>query len=87
MNMPPNTELRGLEKLKRKREDAARSAVERSRRYRERRRNGMLCLMIELRGEEIEALVRMKLLKAPTRDDDAIREAVYQHLENTLDAS
>jgi hypothetical protein len=61
------------------------SAAERMRLHRERRRNGMRSLWIELRVTEIEALVRIGLLKAETRNDpNAIREALYEYLDQTL---
>jgi hypothetical protein len=60
-------------------------AAERMRRHRERRRDGLRCLIIELRVTEIEALVRIGLLKAETRNDqNAIREALYEYLDQTL---
>ena len=60
--------------------------AERMRRYRERRREGMRCLWIELRDTEIDALVQSGLLKAETRNDqNAIADALYDHLERTLD--
>ena len=61
-------------------------AAERMRRHRERRREGMRCLWIELRDTEIDALVRRRLLKEETRNDhNAIADALYDHLERTLD--
>ena len=61
-------------------------AAERMRRHRERRRDGMRCLWIELRDTEIDALVQSGLLKAETRNDqNAIADALYEHLERTLD--
>jgi hypothetical protein len=61
-------------------------AAERMRRHRERRRDGMRCLWIELRDTEIDALVQSGLLKAETRNDqNAIADALYDHLERTLD--
>ena len=61
-------------------------AVERMRRHRERRRDGMRCLWIELRDTEIDALVQSGLLKAETRNDqNAIADALYEHLERTLE--
>jgi hypothetical protein len=61
-------------------------AAERMRRHRERRREGMRCLWIELRDTEIDALVQSGLLKAETRNDqNAIADALYDHLERTLD--
>ena len=62
-------------------------AAERMRRHRERRRDGLRCLTIELRVTEIDALVRNGFLKADARNDpDAIRDALYSHLDRTLDA-
>jgi len=40
------------------------AAAERMRRHRERRRDGLRCLMIELRETEIDALARNGFLKA-----------------------
>ena len=59
-------------------------AAERMRRHRERRRDGLRCLTIELRETEIDVLIGKK---ADARNDaDAIRDALYAHLERTLDA-
>ena len=61
-------------------------AAERMRRHRERRRDGMRCLRVELRDTEIDALVRKGLLKPETRhDQNAIADALYDYLERTLD--
>ena len=61
-------------------------AAERMRRHRERRREGMRCLWIELHETEIDALVQRGLLKEETRNDqNAIADALYDHLERTLD--
>ena len=61
------------------------TAAERMRRHRERRRDGLRCLTIELRETEIDALARNGFLKADARNDpDAIRDALYAHLERTL---
>jgi hypothetical protein len=60
-------------------------AAERMRRHRERRRDGVRCVMIELRETEIDVLVQKGLLKADTRNDArAVREALYQHFDSTL---
>jgi hypothetical protein len=60
------------------------SAAERMRAHRQRRRDGLRCLTIELRETEIDALLGKK---ADARNDaDAIRDALYAHLERTLDA-
>ena len=61
-------------------------AAERMRRHRERRRDGMRCLLVELTDTEIDALVRKGLLKPETRhDQNAIADALYDYLERTLD--
>ena len=61
-------------------------AAERMRRHRERRRDGMRCLWLELHETEIDALVQRGLLKPETRHDlNAIADALYDHLERTLD--
>jgi hypothetical protein len=67
-------------------EPAARSAAaERMRLHRERRRNGMRCLTIELRETEIDALIRKGLLKSETRNDpSAVSDALYAFLDDTL---
>jgi len=66
---------------------ATRSAVaERMRRHRERRRDGLRCLTIELRETEIEALARNGFLKTDARNDPySIQMALYEFLERTLD--
>jgi hypothetical protein len=61
------------------------AAAERMRLHRERRRNGMRCLTIELRETEIDALIREGLLKSETRNDaSAVSHALYEHLDCTL---
>ena len=61
-------------------------AAERMRRHRERRRDGMRCMRIELRDTEVDALVREGLLKPETRSDqNAIADALYHYLERNLD--
>lgn len=60
-------------------------AAQRMRRHRERRREGLFCLTLELRITEIDALVRKGLLKSETRNSPrAIREALYAFLDRTL---
>jgi hypothetical protein len=62
------------------------AAAERMRRHRERRRDGLRCLVIELHETEIDELVRKGLLKPETRNDtSAIVEALYAYLESTAD--
>jgi hypothetical protein len=66
-------------------EPARSPAAERMRLHRERRRNGMRCLTIELRETEIDALMRKGLLKPEMRNDpNAIYEALYAFLDGTL---
>ena len=61
------------------------AAAERMRRYRERRRDGLRCLTIELRETEIEALARNVFLKTDARNDLRLIElALYEFLERTL---
>jgi hypothetical protein len=60
-------------------------AAERMRRHRQRQRNGLRCLTIELRATEIETLIRMGLLRSETRNDRlAIIEALYEFFDDTL---
>jgi len=67
-------------------EPAARSAAaERMRRHRQRRRDGLRCLMIELRETEVDALIRQGLLAAESRDDyDSVQSALYAFLDRAL---
>jgi hypothetical protein len=61
------------------------AAAERMRLHRERRRDGLRCLTIELRETEIDALIRRGLLKPETRNDaSAVSQALYEHLDCTL---
>jgi hypothetical protein len=61
------------------------AAAERMRAHRQRRRDGLRCLMIELRETEIDALIRKGLLKPETRNNStALREALYAVLDGTL---
>jgi hypothetical protein len=60
-------------------------AATRMRRHRERRRDGLRCLNIELRVTEIDALIKRGLLKSETRNDaKSIIEALYAFLDITL---
>jgi hypothetical protein len=60
-------------------------AAARMRRHRQRRREGLRCLVIELRETEVEALIRYGLLKCETRNDSiAVRDALYEFLDRTL---
>lgn len=62
------------------------SVAERMRRYRQRRRDGLRCVLIELRETEIFELVRMGLLKPEDCNrNDAILTALYAFLEDSLE--
>jgi hypothetical protein len=53
--------------------------------HRERRREGLRCLTVELRATEVNALIRKGLLKREARNDrTAILNALYAHLDRTL---
>jgi hypothetical protein len=61
-------------------------AAERMRRHRERRREGLRCLWVELHETELAAFVRERLLEPQLRhDENAIADALYAHLERTLE--
>ena len=61
-------------------------AALRMRRHRERRRDGLRCLTIELRETEVTALIRNGLLKQDARNDvRAGKNAFYGFLDRTLD--
>ena len=54
-------------------------------RHRRRRRNGMRCLLIELRETEIDQLIRRKLLAPDSRNDlGALRKALYDFFDDIL---
>jgi hypothetical protein len=66
--------------------DAISGAALRMRRHRERRRDGLRCMTIELRETEITALIRKGLLKEDVRSDvRAVKTAFYGFLDRTLD--
>ena len=61
-------------------------AALRMRRHRERRRDGLRCMTIELRETEVTALIRKRLLKEDARDDlRAVKTAFYGFLDGALD--
>jgi hypothetical protein len=61
------------------------TAALRMRRHRERRRDGLRCMTIELRETEIDALIRRGLLEVDARNDlQSVRKAFYYFLERTL---
>jgi hypothetical protein len=60
-------------------------AAERMRRCRQRRRDGLRCYRLELRNDEIEALVRLRLLSASEQTNRvAVIKAMYAFLDRTL---
>jgi hypothetical protein len=61
------------------------AAAERMRRHRQRRRDGLRCLMIELRETEIDALISNGLLAAENRQDyDSLQSAFYAFLDDAF---
>jgi hypothetical protein len=64
------------------------AGAERMRRHRQRRRDGMRCLQLEIRDTEIDELIRRKLLKQDMRNDkQSLLDAFYEFLEESLDAA
>ena len=62
------------------------AAAERMRRHRQRRRDGLRCLMIELRETEIDALISNGLLAAENRQDyDSLQSAFYAFLDDAFE--
>jgi len=61
------------------------AAAERMRRHRQRRRDGLRCLIIELREMEVDVLIRKGLLAVENRQDYAsVQSALYAFLDNAL---
>jgi hypothetical protein len=57
------------------------------RRHRQRRRDGLRCLMIELRETETDGLIRRGFLKSEMRNDtDEIVAALYTLFDRTIGA-
>ena len=55
------------------------AAAERMRLHRERRRQGLRCLMIEIRESEVDILIGKGLLDGEMRNDpDAVCDALYK---------
>ena len=53
--------------------------------HRERKKNGMRCLMIELRETEIDVLIRKGFLTADTRNyTSEIIDAIYAYFDREL---
>ena len=62
------------------------AAAERMRRHRQRRRDGLRCLMIELRETEIDALISNGLLAAEDRQDyNSVQSAFYAFLDDAFE--
>ncbi len=60
-------------------------AAERMRLHRQRRRDGLRCVTIELRETEIHTLINTGLLKYEMRNNvEAIRNALYAFLDRAL---
>jgi hypothetical protein len=61
------------------------AAAKRMRYHRERRREGLRCVTIELRETEVTELIKRGLMEADARNDvHAIRNAVHRHLDESL---
>jgi hypothetical protein len=57
-------------------------AAERMRRYRERRQRGLLCIKVQLRRTEVDALIARGLLKPTERQDrSALAAALHRYLD------
>jgi hypothetical protein len=64
---------------------ACSAAAKRMRYHRERRREGLRCVTIELREAEVTELIERGLMEADARNDvRAIRNAVHRHLDESL---
>jgi fatty acid/phospholipid biosynthesis enzyme len=61
------------------------SAAERMRAHRRRKKSGMRCAVIELRENEIDALIQKGFLNADMRNDiEAIIDAIYAFFDREL---
>ena len=61
------------------------TSAERMKLYRRRKKDSMMCLLIELRPIEIEILVRRGFLQAEKRNDrSAVIDGLYAFLDETL---
>jgi hypothetical protein len=59
--------------------------AERMRRHRQRRRDGMRCVQLEVRETEIDELIHQKFLKSEMRNDrQSVVDAFYDLLEYAL---
>jgi hypothetical protein len=56
--------------------------------HRQRRREGLRCIVVQLRETEVDVLIRKGLLKPDARNDPyAIRDALHAHFDRTLGAA
>jgi hypothetical protein len=61
------------------------AAAQRMRAHRQRRRDGLRCIVVQLRETEIDELIRRKFLQPDARNDIyAIRDALHAHFDRTL---
>jgi hypothetical protein len=61
------------------------AAAKRMRYHRERRREGLRCVTIELRETEVTQLIKRGFMTAEARNDlRSIRNALHQHLDESL---
>ena len=59
-----------------------RTGTARSREYRRRKREGLVPIMLEIRGEEIAAMAQQRVLRAEDREDKlAVSAALYAILD------
>ena len=66
---------------------ASSPAAERMRRHRQRKRDRLIFMTIELRKSEVDGLIKRGLLGPETRNDvSAIRNGLYSYFEKTLGA-
>ena len=60
-------------------------SAERMKIFRERQKDGLRCVTLEIRNEEIDVLIGRGLLNDVARNDkEAIKAALYKHLDTTL---
>jgi hypothetical protein len=66
-------------------QQASSPGAERVARHRRRRKKGLLCIMVELRQTEIDALIQRRRLAPESRGDLlAVRNALYGFLDDML---
>jgi hypothetical protein len=81
----PNNQQTGLCAMTDAPEPSISPAASRMRRHRQRRRDGFLCVVVELRETEVDALVDKGLLKPDTRHSkNAIINALHAFLDLAL---